>query len=126
MQKSLVDDRLFREVYGKHLGNLSILLKHFFEYIHFPFENILLYQNDVPLNIVEEGKKEKRSDILVELETMFLDIEAFSYLSLSGIRKTYSYMSTIYGTQTLEGKDYNQNKKMVVLIIADKVNKDLE
>ena len=35
-------------------------------------------------------------------------------------------MSTIYGTQTLEGKDYNQNKKMVVLIIADKVNKDLE
>ncbi len=127
-RKKLISDLLFKEIYGTHKEFLKDFLDSFFSYLKkdYFYEQEVLY-DEVPLKKFKQKDKGFRGDVLLVLPQMYISIEAFSKLTLAGIKKTLSYITRIYSTQMKEkNKDYMNLRKVVAIVIADEVSEQLK
>ena len=126
-KRKLISDLLFKEIYGSSPIFLNDFLNSFFSHLkkEYSYDDSKVYE-EVPIQKFKNKDKGFRGDVLVVLPNQFVSMEAYSKLTLSGIKKTLSYVTRIYSTQMKAGeKDYTKMRKVVSILIAGEVSKNL-
>ena len=114
----------------KHLDRdkraMLSFLKGFFQYIH---EEEYLDEIMIQIEYIFQKKKlstkEKRGDIIIYTPHYIINIEAQTTLNLESLKKELSYLSSTDAEQLKEKQKYTEGKKVIGIIIAGKVSKNL-
>ncbi len=123
--KYLLNDKMFKHVYRKKIP-LKSFLKGFFEYIG--KEEPLKEINAQIEYIFQKNKwkeKEQRGDIVIYTKHYIINIEAQTSLNINSLKKDLRYFSKLDGSQLDEKEDTKKEKKIIGIIIAEKISKKL-
>ncbi len=121
MKTKLLEDHIFKAIYGEHPEVLKSFLDAFFQHIH-KMDFFKEVYEEVPIQKCKYKRKSMRGDLLVVLNHCFISIEAFGILNETGIKKTIAYLSRIYGNQLKNKEEYKKSKKVIGIIIADRIS----
>ena len=121
MKRYLLSDAVFKYIYGMK-ENLLFFLNQFFHYIETELstEEIQI-STEATLKKHRISGKEMRSDVLLVSKEAIILLEAYTSLNLEGLKKVGKYISKIDGEQLNEKEKYKSSKKVIGIILADKL-----
>ena len=120
----LLNDILFKHIFSQEkylrllLNSCSFLSKYDLKIIS---KNTQGY-----LEKIEYAHKAMHSDIIVETEDIFIDIEAQPNFDLEALNKSKAYAHALSGYQLKSGEHYEKMKPLVQIIFAKKVSNKLK
>ena len=125
--KSIINDILFREIYGNKKYLKSFLNAFFFHLGEEINLSGMKLSKEMIFPKTKIKEKNMKGDILVELKNAFISIEAYTSLGKEGLAKACQYYSRIDGTQLKSGQiKYQKTKRVIGIIIATHISKNLK